>query len=76
MRDIIKEAGATEEELLEVDKALAACTIYKAHTRSFMGSFAINAFSGLSMYLPCNGSTELDKYYRTLLWNQDTELVK
>jgi hypothetical protein len=41
-----------------------------------MNEFYINTFSGFSMYLPSNGHAELDKYYRTLKWNQATGLVK
>jgi hypothetical protein len=40
-----------------------------------MNEFKIDIFSGFSMYLPRNGSNELDKFYRTLQWNQATGLV-
>ena len=41
-----------------------------------MNEFTIDTFSGFSMYLPCNGTNELDKYYQTLKWNKATDLVK
>lgn len=75
LKDIIIHAGATEEELELLQEALDECIVYKACTPEFMGSFTIDIFSGLSMYLPCNGSIELDKYYKTLKWNIDTKLV-
>ncbi len=74
--DIIAKAGATEEELSELQKALDICITYKSATPGFMGSFTIDTYSGLSMYLPSQGSIELDKYYRTLQWNKDTALVE
>lgn len=76
LKDILAKAGATAEELASVDQALDKCVLYKAATPSFMGSFYIDSFCGLSMFLPSDGNAELSKYYRTLLWNQDTGLVK
>ena len=74
--DIIAKAGATEEELDSLQEALDLCIIYKAATPGFMGSFTIDTYSGLSMYLPSQGSIELEKYYRTIQWNKDTALVE
>lgn len=76
LQDIVIKAGATDQEIMELEDALDECVIYKAATPSFMGSFDIKTFSGFSMYLPCNGGEELDKYYRTLSWNKDTGLVE
>lgn len=76
LQDILIKAGATDQELMELEAALGECVIYKAATPSFMGSFDIKTFSGFSMYLPCNGDKELDKYYMTLSWNKDTGLVE
>ncbi len=76
LESIIIEAGASETELTELRKALNECVLYKGHTPEFMGEFKIEIFSGLSMYLPCNGSDELNRHYRTLLWNKATELVE
>ncbi|MBQ8838687.1 MAG: hypothetical protein IJ005_05135 [Bacteroidales bacterium] len=76
LESIITEAGATEEDLLRLQTVLDDCVIYKGNTPSFMGAFNIDTFSGFSMYLPCNGSTELDEFYRTLKWNEATGLVR
>lgn len=74
--DIVAKAGATDEELQKLNDALDKCIIYKAATPEFMDSFEIRCYSGFSMYLPSSGSTELDKYYRTLNWNMATGLVE
>lgn len=76
LEDILAKAGITAEELAQLRESLDECIIYKASTPEFMNAFRINTYSGLSMYLPCNGSEELDKYYRTLQWNIDTKLVE
>ena len=76
LEDIIAKAGATEDEMRQLQVALSDCVVYKAATPSFMESFDINIFSGFSMYLPCNGSKELDKFYQTLEWNKATSLVQ
>lgn len=76
LTDIVAKAGATAEELEDLQDALNKCIVYKASTPEFMGSFRIDTFSGFSMYLPCNGSRELDKYYKTLEWNKATGLVE
>ena len=74
--DIVRKAGATAEDLQALQQAVDECMVYRNATANFMGSFSITDYSGFSMYLPCNGSNELDKYYRTLKWNIATELVK
>ena len=75
LESIVREAGATEEEIARLQDALDGCVLYKEHTPEFMNEFKIDIFSGFSMYLPRNGSNELDKFYRTLQWNQATGLV-
>ena len=74
--DIIVKAGASEEELAALNEAVENCVVYRAATPEFMESFTIDSYSGFSMYLPCHGSTELDKYYRNLKWNIATGLVE
>lgn len=76
LQDILSKAGVSEGEMAVLEDALDKCIVYKASTPDFMGSFRIRTYSGLSMYLPCDGSSELDKYYRTLQWNIDTGLVE
>ena len=74
--DIVAKAGASEEEIAELNEAIDDCMVYRAATPEFMGSFQIKTYSGFSMYLPSNGSLELDKYYKTLKWNIATGLVE
>lgn len=74
LRDIIVHSGASGMELDLLDSTLDNCIIYKAATDRFI-SFPINTYSGLSMYLPGNGSDYLDGFYRSLAWNRATGLV-
>ncbi len=76
LESIITEAGAADSEIEALHSALEECVVYKGHTPEFMSEIVIETFSGLSMYLPCHGGAELDKYYRTLRWNEATELVE
>ncbi|MBR5835102.1 MAG: hypothetical protein IKY66_02965 [Bacteroidales bacterium] len=76
MMSILENAGITIDEKTALMDALDKCVIYKGATPYFMNEFAIDTFCGFSMYLPCNGSSELNKYYRTLKWNKATGLVK
>ena len=76
LESIIMNAGASDDEMAALHEALGNCVLYKGHTPEFMCEFEIKTFSGFSMYLPCNGNKELDKYYRTLKWNQATGLVE
>lgn len=76
LESIIMNAGASAEEMAALHEALEGCVLYKAHTPEFLCEFEIKTFSGFSMYLPCNGTSELDKYYRTLEWNKATGLVE
>lgn len=76
LESILANAGINDSELQELHDALDECIIYKGATPNFMNEFAISTFCGLSMYLPSHGHTELDKFYRTLKWNEATGLVK
>lgn len=79
LQSIVENLGATQEEVEEFMSALNDCIIYKGATPSFLegaSGFKIDTFSGLSMYLPSDGHTELSKYYKTLQWNKITGLVR
>lgn len=76
LESILTEAGADTQELMHLRQALDDCVLYKGHTPIFLGEFSINTFSGFSMYLPSKGTAQLNRYYKTLKWNQATELVK
>lgn len=74
--DILVKAGADPADVEALENAVDDCMIYRAATPEFMGAFDIDSYSGFSMYLPCHGNSELDKYYRTLKWNIATGLVE
>lgn len=79
LSDILIKSGISESSRMQLETAMNDCCIYKVHTDSFMplaGGFAIKYYSGMSMYLPCNGNAYLDEYYKTLAWNKATGLVK
>ena len=71
-----EDAQAIESDIRRLRNALDACISYKAATPSFMGDFDITTYSGLSMYLPCDGTDYLDNFYKRLRWNEDTGLVQ
>ena len=75
LEDILRHCGITAAEQQELDAALQRCVIYKAATKTVF-ELRINTYCGLSMYLPVNGSGELDAFYKTLAWNKATGLVK
>lgn len=74
LEDVFVKAGISESDHALLSGALDECVLYKAATPSFLG-IKINTHSGFSMYLPCNGSEELDRFYRNFLWNKDVALV-
>ena len=75
LRDMLDKCGADAADLAELDRGLDGCILYRAATDMILGSFRIDAFCGLSMYLPSAGNVELDYYYKTLDWNKVTGLV-
>ena len=76
LEDILLHAGIDAGEQAELQAAMDRCIIYKAATPYFI-SFPINHFSGLSMFLPSNGSDFLKGWYReNISWNDATALVK
>lgn len=76
LRDILIKAGMTSEEKARLDAALDECILYKAATQYFL-SIPITSYSGLSMFLPANGSDYIKNYYKeNLSWNTATGLVQ
>lgn len=71
-----EQMAVLDKDVSDLRKRLDACIIYKAATEMFLNMFDIDVYSGLSMYLPCNGGPNLDRYYRTLAWNIRTGLVE
>lgn len=75
LRDILVQAGISEQEKTRLDAALSQFIVYQAATDYFL-SIPLKRVCGLSMYLPSMGSTYLNKYYKeSISWNQATELV-
>lgn len=78
LRDILVKAGANDY-LPAVDAALAQCIVKEYHTDEFLinyGGFKLTSVCGLSMFLPCDGSTYLRNWYKSLGWNKATSLVQ
>lgn len=76
LEDILLRAGIDDEEQSKLKAAMDQCIIYKAATPYFL-SIPITHFSGLSMFLPSNGSDYLKGWYReNVSWNEATALVK
>ncbi len=73
---IAEAAGATEDELQELDSALGECIIWQNATPYFMNDFRIRTHCGLSMYLPYPERAYLNNYYKTLAWNETTGLIR
>lgn len=75
LRDILVQAGISEQEKARLDAALSQFIVYQAATDYFL-SIPLTRVCGLSMYLPSMGSTYLNNYYKeNISWNQATELV-
>ena len=75
LRDILVQAGISEQEKARLDAALSQFIVYQAATDYFL-SIPLTRVCGLSMYLPSMGSTYLNNYYKEhVSWNQATELV-
>ena len=75
LRDILAQAGISEQEKTRLDAALSQFIVYQAATDYFL-SIPLTRVCGLSMYLPSMGSTYLNNYYKEhVSWNQATELV-
>ncbi len=65
---------STPEEYADFQEAMSDAIAYKAATESFL-QIRINKFSGFGMYLPNPEYIVLNRYYKTLLWNKETDLV-
>ena len=73
--DIMDNAGITAADRAELAAELDKCVLYKAHTPEFL-SIDLDTWCGLSMYLPADGNSDLDKFYKGLQWNAVSGLVK
>ncbi len=82
LADIVRSAGASDEEMARLQNTIDKTMIYKNSTGQYYsatdGLHAIEPgkFSGLTMYLPSHGRPELNSYYKSLGWNKTTGLVE
>lgn len=74
LEDIIRQAGASTEEMAKLRNALDQCVVYDKATPKFI-SFNIRTHCGMSMYLPSDGNAYLNTYYRDFAWNKATNLL-
>ena len=85
LKDILREAGASDGDLASLQAALDEAIVYEAHTPRFM-SVTLSRCCGLAMYLPAypdyrrdiyHGTLFLDGFYQeNIAWNQATSLVE
>lgn len=74
LTDILRKSGVPEADMADYNKAMSDCVLYNAATDTFI-NFDIRTHCGLSMYLPADGNSELDEFYKTLSWNKASGLV-
>ena len=85
LKDMLREAGASDEDLALLQSALDEVLVYEAHTSRFI-DVKLDRCCGLSMYLPSypdyrkdiyHGTEYLDGFYKeNIAWNQATGLVE
>ena len=85
LKDILREAGASDTDLAALQSALDEAIVYEAHTSRFI-SVQLDRVCGLAMYLPAypdykrdiyHGTKFLDSFYKeNIAWNQATLLVE
>ena len=74
LTDILRQSDIPEADMADYNKAMSDCVLYNAATDTFI-NFDIRTHCGLSMYLPADGNSELDEFYKTLSWNKASGLV-
>lgn len=74
LKDILVQSGISSEDLAELQEALDECVVFDKATANFL-SFKIRTHCGMSMYLPADGSAQMNVYYRELAWNKATNLL-
>ena len=85
LKDMLREAGATDTDLAALQSALDEALVYEAHTQKFI-TVPLERCCGLAMYLPAypnykrdiyHGTEFLDNFYKeNVAWNQATSLVE
>ena len=86
LKDMLRQAGATEDELASLQAALDKVVLFEKHTVKTTYSPDLNRCCGLSVYLPAypdyrrdiyHGTKFLDGFYKdNIAWNQATLLVE
>ena len=84
LKDMLREAGATEEDLALLQDAIDQALVYEAHTAKFI-DVKLDRCCGLATYLPAypdyrkdswHGTRFLDDFYKSnISWNDATGLV-
>ena len=84
LKDMLREAGASEADLASLQAALDEAIVYEAHTAKFI-NVQLDRVCGLATYLPAypdyrrdiyHGTEFLDYFYQeNIAWNQATALV-
>ena len=82
--DLLREAGASEGDILDLQEVLDEVIVYEQHTPRFL-TIPLDRCCGLSMYLPAypdykadifHGTEFLDGFYKEhVAWNEATSLV-
>ena len=85
LKDMLREAGASDEDLDLLQQALDEAIVYEAHTPNFI-NVTLKRCCGLSVYLPSypdyrkdiwHGTQFLDTFYKeNVAWNEATSLVE
>ena len=86
LKDMMREAGVSGDDMADLQAALDKAVIYEAHTDRFTVDVKLERCCGLSMYLPSypdgradiwHGTPYLDDFYKNhISWNQATSLVE
>ncbi len=76
LEDMFAKAGASSSDLQTLSDAIDGCMVYCNATPQMLESFSIDTYSGLSMYLPCSGTTLLNSEYTNEAWNSAVGLVE
>ena len=74
IQNIVPQDVSVQFELAHTNAVSVGYRIEDAATDTFI-NFDIRTHCGLSMYLPADGNSELDEFYKTLSWNKASGLV-
>ena len=78
MGDFLQKTSPEKQK--EIEAALDLCVVYKAHTPSYYSAATnklheINAFSGLSVYIPQAAYPEANRAYGNLKWTNAADII-